>query len=60
MIDEKEVNRIYMNFMQSNLVHICKNKPVNDSKSLHSYCDEELKHYNKDFIKKLCEFVEKK
>ena len=60
MIDEKEVNRIYMNFMQSNLVHICKNKPVNDSNSLHTYCFEELKHYNKDFIRKLCEFVEKK
>lgn len=60
MIDEKQINEIYMNFMQSNLVHICKSKPVNDSNSFHSYCYEELKHYNKDFIKKLCEFVEKK
>jgi hypothetical protein len=60
MINENQVNKIYIDFMQSNLVHICKNKPVYDSNSFHSYCYEELKQYNKDFIQKLCDFVEKK
>lgn len=57
MINENQVNKIYIDFMRSNLVHICKNNYVNDSKSFHSYCYKELKQYNEDFIQKLVKLV---